>query len=152
MPEDGSTPVIAGLTTGLGFIILLSLWYALAPLHTSDYIKLGNSNGLVRSFLHTFPNAYVSVEEYHINATGAKGVILYYTTSKPWNENEKYDIPVYMRVLIDAQGHSYFFIIHCQSENGVQERRVWLQEHVRLFLETAEPCQEAIRQLSRIIE
>jgi hypothetical protein len=84
---DNAAPVIAGLAAGVGFVVLISLQSVFTPLHTSDYIRIGNSNGLVRSFLQTFPETYVTAQEYTINATGAKGVILYYTASVPWNEN-----------------------------------------------------------------
>jgi len=73
---------------------------------------------------------------------------LYYATPIPWSDTNRYDIPVYMRVAMDTQGRSYYFLIRCQSENGVQEMRVWLQEHIRSTLERSERCQEAVHQLS----
>lgn len=98
MQDNGSVPV-AGLAVGVGFVILISSWSAFSPMHAGDYIRIGNSNGLVKSFLQIFPDAYVTAEEHIDNSTGTKWVSLYYTTSEPWNGDNRYEIPVSLRVI-----------------------------------------------------
>lgn len=74
--ESTFAPVITGLATGIVFVVIFSSMLGGLPLHPSDYVRIGKGNVLVKTFLQNFPEAHVSVVEYAINETGAKGALV----------------------------------------------------------------------------
>jgi hypothetical protein len=148
MADSAAVPVIAGLAVGLCFVVLFSIWSAFSSLNASDFAKRANSNGVVRSFLQIFPDAYVSVQD-SSNSSQVRAVL--YAVSMPWSQETEYDVPVpiYLRAVFSETGYPIMFHVYCQTEDEMEVRRIWLSTHARLVFERSEVCQKALDQISK---
>ena len=145
MSDNAIGPVIAGLGVGLCLILVISIWSAFSPLDVSDFAKRAKANGVVRSFLQIFPDAYVTVGD--PSSMGTRTV--FYAVSMPWSEENQYDIPIYLRAVFSERGYPIIMHIHCQPDGGGEPyHRVSNPSRVKPVIEGSEDCQRALEEIS----
>ena len=104
-----------------------------------------NANGLVRSFLQIFPDAYVTVGDSSINPS-VRTVV--YTVSMPWNEEDRFSIPIYLRAVFSERGYPIIFHIHCQTVTEQRSGECGCR-HMRDSNSSNLTCKKALEAISK---